>query len=437
MTDFTQATVTELAKLYQSGAVSPVTVAEQVLAKIQKLNPTLNAFCFVDPDTTMQQAQASEQRWQKSQPLSAVDGVPVAVKDLLLVRGWPMLKGSLAVDADQPWLEDSPAVSSLRDAGTVFVGKTTTSEFGSKLSTDSLLNGPTHNPWNISYTPGGSSGGSAVAVSSGMVPCALGTDYTGSVIVPAAFCGVTGFKPTYGLLPGSADCLFECSHVGCFAHSASDLALLLNIKLANLNISSLRVAYCIDLGFGKNVNHEIALAVEQVAQQLARLGARVTEVTNIVDDPVHVASEMFLAEMHQQWNMLDQSQQQLTDHAFQAWAHQGSQISQRRMTQLKLQQLQLKKQMHSFMKSYDVILCASTTVTADAFDPTALATDILLSYLFNLTHQPCVTVPVGVNQHSMPIGVLIAGATGADAKVLETAHAVESMFPMPICPVIL
>ena len=435
MTDFTQATVTELARLYQSGTVSPVTVAEQVLAKIQKLNPTLNAFCFVDPDTTMQQAQASEHRWQKSQPLSAVDGVPVAVKDLLLVRGWPTLKGSLAVDADQPWLEDSPAVSSLRDAGTVFVGKTTTSEFGSKISTDSLLNGPTHNPWNINYTPGGSSGGSAVAVSSSMVPCALGTDYTGSVIVPAAFCGVVGFKPTYERLLNTS--LFECSHVGCFTRSISDQALLSNIKLANLDISKLRVAYCTDLGFKKNVNSEIAQAAEQVVQRLAQAGADVSEVSHIVDDPVHVASEMFLAEMYQQWNWLDQSQQQLTDCVFQEWAHRGLQISQRHMTRLKLHQLQLKKQMHSFMQSYDVIVCASATVTADAFDPTALATDMLLSYLFNLTHQPCVTVPVGVNQHGMPIGVLIAGATGADAKVLETAHAVESMFPMPICPVIL
>jgi len=434
MTDYTQATIAELSRLYQSGEASPVAVAEQVLEKIQRLNPALNAFCFRGPDTTMQQAHASEQRWQQGRPLSTMDGVPIAVKDLLFVRGWPTLKGSRAVDVDQTWLEDSPAVARLRGAGAVFVGKTTTSEFGSKISTDSLLNGITHNPWNISHTPGGSSGGSAVAVSSGMVPGALGTDYTGSVIVPAAFCGVAGFKPTYGLLPGSTDSLFECSHVGCFAHSASDLALLSDIKLNDPNISSLRVAYCIDLGFGKNVNHEIALAVEQVAQQLARLGAQVTEVTNIVDDPVHVASEMFLAEMHQQWNMLDQSQQQLTDHAFQDWAFQGSQISQRRMTQLKLQQLQLKKQMHSFMKSYDVILCASTTVTADAFDSTAVATDILLSYLFNLTHQPCVTVPTGVNQYDMPIGVLLAGAVGADALVLETAHAVESMFPMPHPP---
>lgn len=437
MTDHTQATVAELSRLYQSGEASPVAVAEQVLAKIQRLNPTLNAFCFLDPDTTIQQALASEQRWQQQQPLSMLDGVPIAIKDLLYVQGWPTLKGSQATDPNQPWTEDSPMVAQLRTAGMVFVGKTTTSEFGSKLATDSLLNGITRNPWSTKYSPGGSSGGSAVAVSSGMVPCALGTDHTGSVIVPAAFCGITGFKPTYRLLPNSADSLFECSHVGCFAHSTSDLALMLGIKLNDPVISTLKVAYCVDLGFKKNVNHEIVLAVEQVAQKLSQLGADVSEVSHIVDDPVHVASEMFLAEMHQQWNMLDQAQQQLTDRAFRDWAFQGSQISQRHMTQLKLQQLQLKKQMHSFMKSYDVILCASTTVTADAFDPTALATDMLLSYLFNLTHQPCVNVPVGVNQYGMPIGVLLAGAVGADALVLETAQAVESMFPMPRCPVIL
>ena len=173
MTDFTKCTATELADLYRTGSASPVTVAEQVLAKIERLNPVLNAFCFTDPATTLAQAGASEHRWQQAQQLSNLDGVPVAIKDLLLTRGWPTLRGSLAIDPDQPWPEDAPVIAGLRASGAVLVGKTTTSEFGSKSTTDSLLNGITRNPWNTKYSSGGSSGGSAVAVSAGIVPVAL------------------------------------------------------------------------------------------------------------------------------------------------------------------------------------------------------------------------------------------------------------------------
>ena len=111
MTDFTQATAAELSSLYQAGAATPVTVAEQVLAKIERLNPILNAFCFTDPDTTIAQAQASAQRWRQGQPLSALDGVPVAVKDSILTKGWPTRHASHTVDLNQPRLEDAPAVA--------------------------------------------------------------------------------------------------------------------------------------------------------------------------------------------------------------------------------------------------------------------------------------------------------------------------------------
>jgi aspartyl-tRNA(Asn)/glutamyl-tRNA(Gln) amidotransferase subunit A len=150
MTDLTQATAAELCSLYQAGAASPVTVAEQVLAKIEQLNPILNAFCFTDPDTTITQAQASEQRWRQGQPLSALDGVPVAVKDSILTQGWPTRHASLAVDLNQPWLEDAPVVARLREAGAVFVGKTTMPEFS--LGTKSRvyqIYGVNAKPWNI------------------------------------------------------------------------------------------------------------------------------------------------------------------------------------------------------------------------------------------------------------------------------------------------
>lgn len=441
MTDFTRYTATELADLYRTGSASPVTVAEQVLAKIARLNPVLNAFCFTDPATTLAQAQASDRRWQQGQPLSNLDGVPVAIKDLLLTRGWPTLKGSRAIDPDQPWLEDAPVVASLRAAGAVLAGKTTTSEFGSKITTDSLLNGITRNPWNPKYSSGGSSGGSAVAVSSGMVPVAVGTDYVGSIRTPAAFCGAVGFKPTYGLVPANNTSLFECSCVGPLARSVDDVALFLNIKLDQLDLSKLRIAYCPDLGFAKNINHEIAGAVKQVAQTLSQLGAQVNTVDKVTDDPAMIVTLMYFTDTYQQWNTLSDAQKKLTEPTYQFWAKLSDKITES-VEQIKLQQVQLKQQMQSFMSSYDIILSPSTTVSADAFladdtafNPNKNSTDYLpFGYLFNLSQQPAVTVPVGVNQLGMPISVQLAGAVGDDARVLSVAKLVESMYPMPHPP---
>ena len=146
----------------------------------------------------MDAARRSERRWLDGTSLGPLDGVPVSIKDLLLTRGWPTLRGSKTVDPAQAWTEDSPPVARLREAGAVLLGKTTTPEFAWKGVTDSPLTGVTRNPWNPERTPGGSSGGAAAAVAAGMGPLALGTDAGGSLRIPAAFCGLFTIKPTVG-----------------------------------------------------------------------------------------------------------------------------------------------------------------------------------------------------------------------------------------------
>ena len=137
----------------------------------------------------------------RATPLSPLDGVPVGIKDLLLTKGWPTRRGSLTVDPKGPWTEDAPAVARLREAGAVFIGKTTTPEFGWKGSTDSPLTGTTRNPWNRQKTPGGSSGGSSAALAARFCPLALGTDGGGSIRIPASFTNVFGLKPSFGRVP--------------------------------------------------------------------------------------------------------------------------------------------------------------------------------------------------------------------------------------------
>src|SRR5262249_44676537 len=168
--------------------------------RIEKLNPKLNAFCFRNEDA-LKAAQASEKRWLAGQPQGLLDGVPVSIKDLLLTKGCPTLRGSKTVDKKGPWNDDAPAVARLREHGAILLGKTTTPEFGWKGVTDSPLTGITRNPWNPAKTPGGSSGGAVAAVASGMGPLAVGTDGGGSIRIPCSFTGLFGIKASFGRVP--------------------------------------------------------------------------------------------------------------------------------------------------------------------------------------------------------------------------------------------
>ena len=173
-TDLTQCPAHELLQMYRSGQTSPVEVTQAVLARIERLNPKINAFCLVDAPSALASARASEARWQAHRsagtPVGALEGVPASIKDLILTRGWPTLRGSHTVDPQQAWEVDAPATARLREAGAVLLGKTTTPEFGCKAETNSPLTGLTRNPWRLDRTPGGSSGGSAAAVAAGMGP---------------------------------------------------------------------------------------------------------------------------------------------------------------------------------------------------------------------------------------------------------------------------
>jgi aspartyl-tRNA(Asn)/glutamyl-tRNA(Gln) amidotransferase subunit A len=194
-------TATQLVGAYRAGELSPVEATQDVLHRIDQLDRQVRAFFLVDADRALEAAKAAEQRWQQRLPQGLIDGVPVSIKDVYLTQGWPTLRGSRLVSPGQEWAFDSPAIARLREHGAVLLGKTTTSELAWKCVTDSLLSGATVNPWDTSRTPGGSSGGSAVAVALGMGPLAMGTDGGGGVRIPASFTATATIKPTYGRVP--------------------------------------------------------------------------------------------------------------------------------------------------------------------------------------------------------------------------------------------
>ena len=152
-TNLAHCTATELVALYRSGQASPVEATDAVLVRIAERDPELNAFCVVDAERARASARESEARWQKKAPLDLLDGVPVSIKDLILTRGWPTLRGSRTIDPKQAWDVDAPVTARLREAGAVLLGKTNTPEFGIKGTTDNTLTGITRNPWNPKMTP--------------------------------------------------------------------------------------------------------------------------------------------------------------------------------------------------------------------------------------------------------------------------------------------
>ena len=194
--DILSRSAVDLVALYRSKRVSPVEVLKATLERIDRLDCLYNAFVMIDREGALRDARASEGRWWRGEPNGLVDGLPVTVKDLILVKGMPTRRGSRTT-SPLPSEEDGPPVARMRRHGAVFLGKTTTSEFGWKAVTDSPLTGVTRNPWDARLTSGGSSGGAGVAAALGMGTLHLGTDGGGSIRVPASFCGVIGFKPTW------------------------------------------------------------------------------------------------------------------------------------------------------------------------------------------------------------------------------------------------
>ena len=463
MTSLTTCTATQLLALYRSGQASPVEVTQAVLARIAQLNPVLNAFCWIDESAALASAQQSALRWQAHRhggaPVLPLDGVPMSIKDLILTRGWPTLRGSHTVDPDQPWEVDAPVTARLRESGAVLLGKTTTPEFGCKGETNSLLTGISRNPWHTDHTPGGSSGGAAAAVTAGLGPLAIGTDGAGSVRIPAAFCGNVGFKPSFGRVPAYPLSPFgSVAHLGPHAMTVEDVALMMNTisqpdardwtslpfdgvdHLAGLKrgVHGLRVAYTPTLGYAQHVHPEVAAATAQAAEHLQALGAHVEQVDPLTEDPLDITTGLWFAGAYQVWRTLSPAQQALTDPDFKAQAERGAQLDANAIHTLNQRRGLLGSHLRQFMQRFDLILTPSTAVPAFPARPAGhspMTSQAMLgwtpfSYPFNLSQQPAISLPCGLTKDGLPMGVQLVGPMFGDALVLQAAQALQACYPV-------
>ena len=445
-----------LIELYRKKQLSPAEATRLFLERLDALQPKLNAFCIVDRDGATAAARASEERWRRGAPQGPLDGVPVTIKDLVLMRGFPTRRGSRLVEP-VPEPDDAPATARLREAGAIILGKTTTPEFGWKAIGDSPLTGITRNPWNPERTPGGSSAGAAAACATGIGPLHIGTDGAGSIRIPSAFTGIFGLKPSFGRVPAHPPSpMGLLSHVGPMTRNVRDAALMLNVLAQpdprdpyalppenrdwrdgiDDGVRDWRIAYSPDLGYAK-VDPDIAAACAAAARQFEALGAVVEQVDEIFPSPREALLTLWRAGAARVLAGFPADKRSLCDPGLVKVAAEGERVGGAAYVGADMARTELGRRMGDFHKRYDLLLTPMMPVPAlpvgqDLNDP-AVETNWVdwspFSYPFNMTRQPAATVPCGLTAAGLPIGLQIVGLLYADDRVLRAARAFETTQP--------
>jgi aspartyl-tRNA(Asn)/glutamyl-tRNA(Gln) amidotransferase subunit A len=302
MSDILDLDAIDLSERYRTGDLSPREVVRALFSRIDMLDPTIGAFCRLEPATAETEAALSEERWRRGEPKGRLDGVPFTIKDNLAWAGRPTRRGSKTTGAD-PAPENAPAVDRLLEAGAIPVGKTTLPEFAWKGLGDSPLYGTARNPWDTRMTPGGSSAGAGAAAALNLCPIHLGTDGAGSIRIPASFCGVFGIKPSFGRVPAFPPSPFAIvSHVGPMTRTVRDAAAMLDViavpdprdimalPLASGSVSGdidrplegVTIAWSPRLGHVERLDPEVEALTAAAARAFEQLGA----VVEAVDPPL-------------------------------------------------------------------------------------------------------------------------------------------------------
>ncbi|GHD99371.1 amidase [Streptomyces alanosinicus] len=460
----TDLTAVQLLDGYRKGEFSPVEATEQTLERARRTQPEVNAFVRFTGEDALVRARESAERWRRGEPAGLLDGVPVTVKDILLMRGHPTLRGSKTRSEQGRWEEDAPSVARLREHGAVFLGKTTTPEFGWKGVTDSPLTGVTRNPHDHSRTAGGSSGGSAAAVALGAGPLSLGTDGGGSIRIPAAFCGVFGLKPTYGRVPLYPSSPFgTLSHTGPMTRDAADAALLLDVIASpdardwsalppapgsfteglKGGVRGLRVAYSPSLGGQVAVQPAVAAAVRRAVSSLAGLGAYVEETDPDFSDPLEAFHALWFSGAARLTQRFSPRRRQLLDPGLREICVRGARLSALDYLAAVDVRMDLGRRMGRFHERYDLLVTPTLPVTAFEAGvevPRGSAHRrwtgwTPFTYPFNLTQQPAASIPVGTDGNGLPVGLQIVAARHRDDLVLRAAHALYEAGAASAAPV--
>ena len=456
--DLTRASAAELSGLYAARKASPVEVLESVLDKAARLNPVLNALPLIDADGARAQARASEARWAKGEPLSPIDGVPVSIKELIKVKGWPLTMASQLTDK-APQTEDATTVSRLREAGTVIFASNSSPEYGFKGVTDSPLNGITRNPWNTERTPGGSSGGAGAAVAAGIGPLSIGTDGGGSVRIPASCTGLVGLKATYGRIPAwPASMHGDLANTGPMTRTTRDAALMLNVLkgadvrdplalpptdvdfVAGLDRSLKGLKVGLVLKFGDFfLDPEVEAAILKAADRFRALGCEVVPITPPTEngETGRIFVAHWFAALQRLLQLYPEARHGEFDPALYEQAKIGAGLDVKTIIDSQVRRREMAHAWNQVFAEYDLVISPTLATlpppvgqnVPDGPDgkPNPYWSN---TAIFNLTRHPAVSVPCGLSSLGTPIGLQIAAAHSRDDLVLAAAEAFERQDPL-------
>ncbi|HYM71142.1 MAG TPA: amidase family protein [bacterium] len=452
----------ELARMIRAKDVSPVEVVDAVLARVERINPTVNAYVTVTADQARAAAKAAEAAVARGETLGPLHGVPYSLKDLTPTKGIRTTMGSKIFEHNVPE-EDALLVQRLRAAGAILVGKTNTPEFGCKPFTDNRLFGATRNPWALDRSAGGSSGGAAAAVVCGLAPLAEGSDLAGSIRHPSAWCGAVGFKPTQGRIarhPNAAG-WNAMSTNGPITRTVGDAALMFSVMtgpddrdplslphtgerwaaLADApSVRGLRVAWTPDLGGAAAVDPEVVSVCEAAAKAFAGLGCTVEtaspEVGNIMEPFLALNVSVRIATVGKhlaQWR--DQMDPILVQRLDLSRGLTPEQIGQAEVARTAYHQRLVR-----FFERYDLLALPATSTAAtplSALLPKEIAgrpitqhLDTLIpTFAFNLSAFPAISVPCGWTKSGLPVGLQIVAGWRQDARALVAAACFETARP--------
>jgi Asp-tRNA(Asn)/Glu-tRNA(Gln) amidotransferase A subunit family amidase len=456
--EFAWMPATEIAAAVRSKRLSPVELTRALLERIDAVNPALNAYVLVTRQMAMEQARAAEDAVMRGDSLGPLHGVPISIKDLFDVAGLPTTKGSL-IYKDNVATAYEYCARRLLDAGGVHLGKTNTPEFGFLPTTENLLFGATYNPWDVTRTSGGSSGGAASQVAAGLGPMALGSDGGGSIRIPASMCGIFGIKPTYGRVPRSPGGWSTMTHRGPMARTVSDAALMLDVisgyepsdpfsihdpdasflRDVDRGVQGMRVGWSANLGYAL-VDPEVRAICERAALRFQELGCTVEEATPGFANPSGDQTFLVLAASSDAaWlSDLTPEQREQVGPPARSFLELGSKTTGIDYVRANARRMAVWQSMQNFHQTYDLLITPTLAVTAfpvgeppthvggDPFPPFGWSP---FTVPFNLTGQPAASVPCGFDAKGLPVGLQIVGRAYSDSIVLRAARAFEQLQP--------
>ena len=455
----------ELAQLIRRRALSPVEITRAALDRIERLDGRLGAYVLVHAERALEEARQREQAVMAGETLGALHGVPISLKDNLWTTGDRTTSGSRLLAEFVP-SEDAPSVAALRASGAIFVGRTNLPEFAWRGSTDNPLFGESRNPWDLTRTPGGSTGGGAAAVAAGLAPLALGSDGAGSIRIPASFCGLVGLKPTFGRVPmyPAAGGNELVGHVCPLARTVRDAALMMNViarydrrdpfALPDDGVDYLaacdeplvstargampvRIAWSPDLGFAP-VERETQEIVASAARAFADIGVKVDEISPDLGDPSWILRTLYGGAQAGAHASRPPEQKAQMDPELVAYAEASASVTVTEYLKAVAARQAMVDVLRRFFERYDLLL--TPTLCLPAFPlgivgPREVAGREVthlgwtLCYPFNYSGQPAVSIPAGWTASGLPVGIQIVGRRLEDALVLRAAAAFEMVRP--------